>query len=447
MECENSCAAEAAKAAAVASADSAIRLQGWRRRAELACDAVKQARRAEAELAKATTLINATERMLEAAEADVAKARARADKAIDVDAKRRLLEAFHLNTLGPDALLDLVLDLARETQAATQLKRLARLANGLPEHDPPAQQEPSSDEVMPSSSTEEAVEEAIEEDESSFYSPEIAAHAELAAFLTGGGYNPEHMPAYDDDIPVDVHSGDEEYAYADDDDDGYGDAAAGDSTQNGEEDALNPARYRRRDSEVLSSRERSALRKLNNRVDKLRSKLDKKQSKMDKAKVNVGEGEAFANLPADRALLALSEKCLKYRSKTYMYEICFFAKAKQGSTRLGTFRRLETAGSQLSALFDNGDRCYKGPPRSLRVNFVCGVEDTVRDVNEPETCVYVATVATPTVCEIDDLDLKVSEESARESFTCDDRREFSLFRPLYEVLNVKISLIASWFRQ
>lgn len=49
--------------------------------------------------------------------------------------------------------------------------------------------------------------------------------------------------------------------------------------------------------------------------------------------------------------------------------------------------------------FDNGANCFNGPKRSLRVEMECGTENEIKNVIEPEKCVYLATMTTPAVCD------------------------------------------------
>ena len=78
----------------------------------------------------------------------------------------------------------------------------------------------------------------------------------------------------------------------------------------------------------------------------------------------------------------------------YLYEVCFYKDARQGSTRLGDYR--STEGATLT--YDGGEYCWNGPARSLLVNLECGASNELVSVDEPRTCVYEAIVRTPAVC-------------------------------------------------
>ena len=49
-------------------------------------------------------------------------------------------------------------------------------------------------------------------------------------------------------------------------------------------------------------------------------------------------------------------------------------------------------------LFDDGAKCWNGPKRSLAVTFLCGPEDGMTMVEEPETCTYTAEFTSPAAC-------------------------------------------------
>ena len=78
----------------------------------------------------------------------------------------------------------------------------------------------------------------------------------------------------------------------------------------------------------------------------------------------------------------------------YLYEVCFYKDARQGSTRLGDYR--STEGATLT--YDGGEYCWSSPARSLLVNLECGAANELVSVDEPRTCVYEAIVRTPAVC-------------------------------------------------
>lgn len=95
------------------------------------------------------------------------------------------------------------------------------------------------------------------------------------------------------------------------------------------------------------------------------------------------------------AYASLAGRCITNKFTEYNYEICFFKNAKQDSTPLGNWLRWESPGV---ALFTNGRRCPRGPPRSIRVTLRCGASEEIEDVSEPSRCAYEATIAHPAAC-------------------------------------------------
>ncbi|KAF2303962.1 hypothetical protein GH714_025307 [Hevea brasiliensis] len=56
-------------------------------------------------------------------------------------------------------------------------------------------------------------------------------------------------------------------------------------------------------------------------------------------------------------------------------------------------------------IFSNGERCWNGPARSLKVKLRCGLKNELTDIDEPSRCEYVAFLSTPALC----LDEKLKE--------------------------------------
>lgn len=48
--------------------------------------------------------------------------------------------------------------------------------------------------------------------------------------------------------------------------------------------------------------------------------------------------------------------------------------------------------------FTNGQSCWNGPMRSLRVSLSCAAEHRILSVDEPEVCKYTMRFETPAAC-------------------------------------------------
>ena len=59
--------------------------------------------------------------------------------------------------------------------------------------------------------------------------------------------------------------------------------------------------------------------------------------------------------------------------------------------------------------FKNGQACWNGPIRSLKVQVRCGGESKLLKVDEPEVCKYVADFETPGACTAEDARLAQQE--------------------------------------
>ena len=84
---------------------------------------------------------------------------------------------------------------------------------------------------------------------------------------------------------------------------------------------------------------------------------DDNEDKLRESKAALGD----ADYGDDGARWALRDKCVEKTLQGYVYEVCFYKNARQGSTRLGDYR--STEGSVLT--YDGGEYCWNGPARSL----------------------------------------------------------------------------------
>lgn len=116
--------------------------------------------------------------------------------------------------------------------------------------------------------------------------------------------------------------------------------------------------------------------------------------------MDFGEKNVFA---------ALFDECYSKEIGKYEYEFCPFGEAKQkegsSSTKLGKFKEFGYSdGRELTMLFDEGQKCWNGPKRSLSITFRCAADNEIVYVNEPSTCKYVMTFETPLACDQAELD-------------------------------------------
>jgi hypothetical protein len=105
----------------------------------------------------------------------------------------------------------------------------------------------------------------------------------------------------------------------------------------------------------------------------------------------------------------LQGECFDVTQGEWIYSVCPYADSKQkgkhggGSTDLG---RWEGWADDYTAMeFKNGQACWNGPIRSIKVQVRCGGESKLLKVDEPEVCKYVADFETPGACTAEDARL------------------------------------------
>ncbi|KAF9609786.1 hypothetical protein IFM89_018234, partial [Coptis chinensis] len=125
------------------------------------------------------------------------------------------------------------------------------------------------------------------------------------------------------------------------------------------------------------------------------SKLSKIQSRIsslkEKLKHDVGTEKEF---------YSFYDRCFENKQNKYVYKVCPFKQASQveghSKTQLGHWEKFED--SYRFMVFSNGDKCWNGPDRSLKVKLRCGLTNELTDVDEPSRCEYVALLSTPALC-------------------------------------------------
>ena len=127
-----------------------------------------------------------------------------------------------------------------------------------------------------------------------------------------------------------------------------------------------------------------------------KAKEDTISSKEAKLKRDLGPGMQYSQM---------DDKCVEKEFSKFVYKICAFQKAEQkdgGSwNNLGNWAGWDHGKKQMK--FNKGTKCWNGPQRSATVEMVCGPEDELLSVSEPETCEYVLVLSTPSVCTEADL--------------------------------------------
>jgi protein kinase C substrate 80K-H len=117
---------------------------------------------------------------------------------------------------------------------------------------------------------------------------------------------------------------------------------------------------------------------------------------------------------------ALKDICISKDSGEYTYEMCFLGSTKQkpkkggGHTNMGNFAGFDIEqvdedlpvdgkglgkGDRIVLKYENGQHCWNGPNRSVRVVLACAEKDEIWKVSESEKCVYRMEVGSAAVCQ------------------------------------------------
>ncbi|XP_071698186.1 glucosidase 2 subunit beta-like [Rutidosis leptorrhynchoides] len=129
--------------------------------------------------------------------------------------------------------------------------------------------------------------------------------------------------------------------------------------------------------------------------DEASSKLSKLTSKISRLTEELGN-----DFGPEKEFYSLYDQCFESKQNKYVYKVCAFKQATQeegySKTRLGNWGKFEESYSVM--LFSDGDNCWNGPARSLKVSLQCGLKVELAEVDEPSRCEYAATLTTPALC-------------------------------------------------
>jgi protein kinase C substrate 80K-H len=129
----------------------------------------------------------------------------------------------------------------------------------------------------------------------------------------------------------------------------------------------------------------------------------------DKVKSELDELKSFVNLDLGTRgeFYGLYKKTLTFETTEYIYELWPFDKVLQKSksaasthtsgTNLGRWEGWESHYTFMK--YGSGDYCWNGPNRSVRVELLCGRENQILEVKEPQKCSYTMRLNTPAKCD------------------------------------------------
>ncbi|KAF4372267.1 hypothetical protein G4B88_007011 [Cannabis sativa] len=162
--------------------------------------------------------------------------------------------------------------------------------------------------------------------------------------------------------------------------------------------------------ETIQQKVRSVLQVVNlfqtpvNQSDaaRIRKEYDESSNKLSKIQSRISSltQKLKHDFGVEKEFYSFYGQCFEGKENKYVYRVCPYKQASQvdghSTTRLGQWDKFED--SYRMMIFSNGDKCWNGPDRSLKVRLRCGLKNEVTDVDEPSRCEYVALLSTPAVC-------------------------------------------------
>ncbi|KAB0801910.1 hypothetical protein PPYR_04096 [Photinus pyralis] len=124
-----------------------------------------------------------------------------------------------------------------------------------------------------------------------------------------------------------------------------------------------------------------------------------------KSEINDVEQYLKTDFGVDDEFAILESECFEYTDHEYIYKLCPFNKVIQQpkssslETHLGKWGEWIGVENKYSVMhFTGGQSCWNGPERSTKVRVVCGSENKVTAVTEPNKCEYQFDFTTPAAC-------------------------------------------------
>lgn len=133
----------------------------------------------------------------------------------------------------------------------------------------------------------------------------------------------------------------------------------------------------------------------------IQKSINEHTSKINSLEREINSLQEIRDYGPDDAWLAVDGECMSLRVIEYLYEVCIFGEATQknddNSVSIGRFTNFDPT-TYLTMMFENGQGCWNGPSRSIRVDFECGPVMKLIDVTEPQMCTYTAKAQSPLAC-------------------------------------------------
>ncbi|KAF8102699.1 hypothetical protein N665_0197s0059 [Sinapis alba] len=142
-------------------------------------------------------------------------------------------------------------------------------------------------------------------------------------------------------------------------------------------------------------------------ADRVRKEYDESSSKLKKLQSRVSslEKKLKQDFGSEKEFYSFHGRCFESKQGKYTYKVCAYKEATQeegySKTQLGGWEKFENSYQFMT--YTNGDKCWNGPDRSLKIKLRCGLKNELMDVDEPSRCEYAAVLSTPARCLEDKL--------------------------------------------
>ncbi|KAG7606288.1 Glucosidase 2 subunit beta [Arabidopsis thaliana] len=142
-------------------------------------------------------------------------------------------------------------------------------------------------------------------------------------------------------------------------------------------------------------------------ANRVRKEYDESSSKLNKIQSRISslEKKLKQDFGPEKEFYSFHGRCFESKQGKYTYKVCAYKEATQeegySKTRLGEWDKFENSYQFMS--YTNGEKCWNGPDRSLKVKLRCGLKNELMDVDEPSRCEYAAILSTPARCLEDKL--------------------------------------------
>ncbi|XP_038700088.1 glucosidase 2 subunit beta-like isoform X2 [Tripterygium wilfordii] len=137
-------------------------------------------------------------------------------------------------------------------------------------------------------------------------------------------------------------------------------------------------------------------------ADRVRKEYDLSSTKLSKLQSRISSltQKLKHDFGPEEEFYSFYDRCFEIKQNKYVYKVCPFKEASQveghSTTRLGRWDKFED--SYQVMVFSDGDRCWNGPDRSLKVRLRCGLKNEIMDVDERSRCEYSVLMSTPALC-------------------------------------------------